>query len=196
MQPNEMLVWCDLETTGLKKRDKILEIAVVLTDNNLIEISSFESLVLGTAPANLVREREVRSPHHFPCYAAHFENGLIDALFAAEKLDDEATVERKLLIWLGQYGFNEVVDLPSGDKPPLCGSSVWFDRGYLERDFPSFLRRLSHTQIDVSSFRRAQKMWAPDMEIPEKKEAHRALDDIRESIGLLRFYRRSGFVGY
>lgn len=203
---SNLLVWCDLETTGLNAHDVVLEIAVVLTDSDLNELGDFQSLVLSTSPGLLVRESEyqkeprawpgIRPPSHRPCYDAHFESGLIEELKSATHLSDAATVERRLLNWLFEFGMHSGVGkLPSGDRPALCGSSVWFDRNYLARDFPSFLGRLSHTQIDVSTTRRLQKMWAPDLEVPEKKEAHRALPDIRESIELLRFYRKVGFIG-
>ena len=192
---SDTLVWCDLETTGTEDEDIILEVAVIVTDNNLDEIDAFSSLVIDCNPKNLIPSTGPRSKDSdIPCWGNHFETGLVRQLILESNMDDfptVKTVQEKLLRFLASHGIVAGMEA----RPPLCGSSVQFDRRFLGRYMPEVLKVLHYRNIDVSTVRELQKRWSPGMPVPEKQGAHRALDDIRESIGLLKSMRASGFVG-
>jgi oligoribonuclease len=78
---------------------------------------------------------------------------------------------------------------------PLCGNSICFDRRFLIRYMPKLDTYLSYRNVDVSSIKELVRRWLPGrVQVPEKQSAHRALDDIRESIDELRLYRRFAFM--
>ncbi|MEO7328681.1 MAG: oligoribonuclease, partial [Minicystis sp.] len=80
-------------------------------------------------------------------------------------------------------------------KSPLCGNSIWKDRAFLERYMPAFVKQLHYRMIDVSTIKELVRRWYPEpFQPPKKKESHRALDDIRESIEELAHYRGKVFV--
>jgi oligoribonuclease len=78
-------------------------------------------------------------------------------------------------------------------KSPLCGNSIGHDRRFLIRYMPALAGHLSYRNIDVSSVKELVRRWYPALSAPPKRETHRALDDIRESIAELRFYREHVF---
>lgn len=191
-KPSERIVWCDVETCGLENESPLLEVAFIVTDSdlNLIdECASFQEIVCDVSPQFLLQN----------VWEGHKASGLIDDLLKAHKLFHEGcelptshSVENQVVEFLGNYGVHEGMD----EKPPLAGSSVWFDRRRLERYMPRVASLLSHRNIDVSTIRELQLRWGKrEHEPPKPAEAHRGLADIRESLELLRFFRRSGFVG-
>ena len=187
-----LLVWCDLETTGISESDTILEIALILTDNELNELAWFESLVANCEPKNLIRSDRPRTKDtDIPCWGQHFENGLVTELIAARRdsqrwLGIDADVQRRAIEWLEHHEMRGV---------PLCGSSVHFDRAFLKRYMPDLHSMFHYRNIDVSGIRELQRRWMPDLEIPEPNAEHRALPDLRDTINLLRHFRNSGFIG-
>lgn len=172
------IVWIDLETTGLNPReDAILEIAVVVTDGDLAVAQLGPNLVVHHDPADLVMDDYVRD--------MHTKNGLLADLESGLALDE---VERRVLAWVSQFAEPKTV--------PMAGSSIHFDRRFIEEHMPTLLDWFHHRVIDVSSFNECYERWAPQIKAraPESRDVHRAQEDIIDSIDRLRFYR--SLVGY
>ena len=200
-----MLVWTDLETTGLDPvKDIVLEVAVVVTDWDLKEIEHFTSLVITENPARFIPHSHelanrpiLRSAQDKRViYDAHFDNGLVTELCAASDNADPFPslrhVQKQIVDFLNGVGVHE--GLHMNERPPLAGSTISFDRSFLAEHMPDVLRLLHYRNIDVSTIRELAYKWWPALGTPEKKGVHRALDDIRESIDLLRFYREKEFI--
>ena len=79
------------------------------------------------------------------------------------------------------------------EKSPLCGNSIWVDRKFLRKEMPRLESFLNYRMIDVSTIKELMKRWYPDIELPKKKKTHLALDDIRESVIELQWYRDNIF---
>lgn len=179
MEYSQTLVWIDLEMTGLDpQRDLILEIASIVTDNNLQLIKEGPSLIIHADTYQLAAMvPEVR--------ALHTKSKLLD-----EVRDSIITVEQaqmQTLAFLKEYAQPNSI---------LCGNSVWNDRNFLVRHMPKVTNYLHYRLIDVSSIKELVRRWYPqdpDVEF-HKQETHRALEDIRESIAELKHYRRYFFV--
>jgi len=190
-KPSDRIVWCDVETTGFEQDAALLEVAFVVTDNELNMIadgSSFQETICDVSPQYLLQN----------VWEGHKQSGLIEDILKAHEayhkgceLPTSHSVESEVVEFLNAWGVYEGMK----EKPPLAGSSVWFDRLRLERYMPRVAGLLSHRNIDVSTIRELQLRWAPEDHPPRSKEQHRALPDIRESIEILRFYRTKGFVG-
>lgn len=190
---SDRLVWVDLETTGIGDKDLILEIAVTVTDNDLNELSSTSGLVRSCNPNFL---RRSSSEQIIPCWDQHFDSGLIDEMIrlnAEGTLPSEDCMSDRILSMLLDHGI--VAGMDPDIRPPLCGSSVHFDRRFIRRYMPKLHDVLHYRNIDVSSIRELARRFTPDLEIPSPESDHRALSDLRNSIELLRFFRRSGFLG-
>ena len=203
-QLNPCLVWCDLETTGVGDGDIILEVAVIITDCNLVQMKAFHSLVIDCNPKSLHPD-DAKKPHHprgshpdIACWRQHFDSGLVDELIAQsdKEWSNFPTVET---VQEDVVDFLSSVWSEDGDytRPPLCGLSVHFDRRFLRRYMPKVHNMLDHRNIDVSSIRELQKRWRPEMmeSMPKRIGAHRAMSDLRESIELLRALYNTGFIG-
>lgn len=166
--------------TGLdKKRDALVEIAVLVTDGDLNILGEGVDLVI-KPPAKAVENMGdfVRT--------MHTTSGLIDQWDDGLSLE-EATAQ--CLEYVKQY-------CPDKGKAPLAGNSVGTDRVFLEKDVPEFADWLSYRTIDVSSLKELAKRWFPRVyfNTPQKHGGHRALADIRESIQELKYYREVLFV--
>ena len=173
------LVWVDLEMTGLDPETcTIVEIATIVTDSDLQIIAEGPSLVIhqtdemlaGMSP--FVRE-------------LHTKSGLLDRIRTSPvSLEDAA---RETLAFLEKH-------TPKGVSP-LCGNSVWKDRAFLEKYMPNVVSFLHYRMIDVSTIKELVRRWYPSsLHAPKKQEIHRALDDIRESIQELSWYRAKVFT--
>ncbi len=179
MEYSQTLVWIDLEMTGLDpQRDLILEIASIVTDNNLQLIKEGPSLIIHADTYQLAAMTpEVR--------ALHKKSKLLD-----DVRDSIITVEQaqmQTLAFLKEYAQPHSI---------LCGNSVWNDRNFLVRHMPHITNYLHYRLIDVTSVKELVQRWYPndpDIEF-HKQETHRALEDIRESIAELKHYRRYFFV--
>jgi oligoribonuclease len=171
------LVWIDLEMSGLDPdRCQILEIAVLITDGNLEVIAEGPDLVIH-------QPDEVLTAMDEWCTRQHGASGLTAAVQASQVSLAEA--EAQVLELVRRH-------CPAG-KSPLCGNSIGHDRRFLIRYMPALAGHLSYRNIDVSSVKELVRRWYPDLGAPAKSETHRALDDIRESIAELRFYREHVF---
>jgi len=179
MPNNDLLVWIDCEMTGLDVNvDELVEIAVIVTDSQLVPLHAGLQLVIkphDSALANMgdfVREM-------------HTSSGLI------------TEIEHGISVEEAQATVLDYLDglVPEGVKPPLAGNSVGTDRAFLVRYMPVLEGRLHYRTIDVSTIKELARRWQPRVyfNAPPKRNGHRALDDIRESIRELDYYRASVF---
>jgi oligoribonuclease len=173
------LVWIDMEMSGLDPdRERILEIAAIVTDGDLELVAEGPGLVVHQPDALLDAMDDWNKSHH----AA---SGLVDRVRASEVSESEA--EDLVLAFISEHVGQR--------KAPLAGNSVHQDRRFLARYMPKIDEYLHYRHVDVSTIKELCGRWYPDAyrHRPEKKNVHRALDDIRESIEELRFYRTSIF---
>ncbi|MFN8625093.1 MAG: oligoribonuclease [Candidatus Binatia bacterium] len=179
-QGESYLVWMDLEMTGLDPdRDTILEIATLITDNRLELVAEGPVLAIHQPAAVLSRMDAWNQEHHGA-------SGLTQRV-AASTLS-MAAAEAAVLKFVNCY-------CPERSSP-LCGNSICQDRRFLARHMPALEAYLHYRNLDVSTVKELVRRWYPDgPQLPEKQHAHLALDDIRESIDELRFYRRHYFRG-
>lgn len=172
------LVWMDLEMTGLEpEEERIIEIATVITDNQLHILAEGPSLVIHQSPSVLKRMDAWNLKHHK-------KSGLLEEVAASKVSVKEA--EEKTLEFVKEYCILK--------KSPLCGNSVHHDRRFLIKYMPKLNDYLHYRLIDVSTVKFLVKGWYPkDKNQPKKKKNHRALQDVRESIEELEYYRKHYF---
>ncbi len=177
-QDASALVWIDLEMTGLNTAtDYILEIATIVTDADLN--------VLGMGPVLAVHQTDdVLAGMDEWNQRTHKSSGLVERV-RSSKLT-HADVERESLAFIQQY--------VGRHKSPLCGNSICQDRRFLARLMPQLEDWLHYRNLDVSTIKELARRWKPGMcDGFEKKNTHKALDDILESIAELKFYREHFF---
>jgi oligoribonuclease len=175
------LVWIDCEMTGLDlTRDKLIEVAVLVTDSELTVLDPGLDLVISASDADLDGMADVVTE-------MHAKSGLTDAVRAATLTVAEA--EQQLLAYVKRF-------VPERRTAPLCGNSIGTDRGFLARDMPELDDHLHYRMIDVSSIKELARRWFPRVYFaqPQKGLAHRALADIIESVRELAYYRETLFV--
>ena len=175
-----MLAWIDLEMTGLDPaRHTIIEIASLVTEDNLAIVEEGPDLVVHAAPAQLAEMDEyVR--------AMHTRSGLLAAMEASTlSLADAGT---ETLDFLKKH-------IPEPGTVPLAGNSIGTDRRFLAAQLPELEDYLHYRSVDVSTVKELCRRWRPDVykAAPIKKGGHRALADIRESVGELAYYRTALF---
>lgn len=175
---DDRLFWVDLEMTGLDpQRCAIVEIASVVTDGELRLVAEGPCLTIHQPePVLATMDDYVRRMHESSGLLARIRTSTI-SLEAAEA---------ETLAFLTNHC--------EKGKTPLAGNSVWKDRSFLERYMPSLLGHLHYRMIDVSTVKELVRRWYGPERIPRKKERHRALDDILESIDELRHYREHVFT--
>jgi len=167
------LLWLDLETTGLDpKEHSILEVAAILTDGRLQEISRYEAVVHQVQPA-----LDNMSPW---CLATHTETGLLEEVRKSNK--SELKVEEELLAFITRH-------VQSDDTVLLAGSSIHFDRSFIKEKWPEFDKRLHYRMLDVSSFKEAYRLYH-SFELAPSKARHRALKDIEGAISAFGSYMK------
>jgi oligoribonuclease len=172
---DDLLVWIDLEMTGLDPgRDVIVEIATLVTDNQLELVAEGPALAIH-------RSDDVLASMIPIVREMHAKNGLTERCRASTM--GPAQAELETLRFLQQH--------VQQSTSPLCGNSVWMDRLFLNRQMPVIDRWLHHRCIDVSTLKELARRWRPEVatSAPAKPDSHRALDDIRASIAELRHYR-------
>jgi oligoribonuclease len=166
-----------MEMSGLDpEKCAILEIACIVTDADLNLLDEGVDLVIHQPDAVLDAMDDWCTRHHG-------QSGLTAAVRASPLSLRGA--ELRVLEYLKQYTHR--------GQSPLCGSSVSHDRRFIDRYTPDLSGWLHYRTIDVSTVKELVKRWYSDIEPPTKKNAHRALDDIRESIDELRHYRQTAF---
>ena len=175
-----VLAWMDLEMTGLDPdRHVIVEIATLITDNDLEVIAEGPDLVV-TAPPDALAAMEdvVRS--------MHTRSGLLAAIGSSTITLEEAGAAT--LACLKEH-------IAEPGTVPLCGNSIGTDRRFLAVHLPDVETYLHYRSVDVSTVKELCRRWYPEAfdAAPKKVGGHRALDDIRESVSEMRYYRDSIF---
>ena len=171
------LIWIDMEMTGLDPETcVVLEIATIVTNGELEEIAEGPSLVIHQ-PDSVLESMNAW------CIRQHGESGLTQKVRSSKIGLEQA--EEKTLAFLRQH--------TKSGASPLCGNSVGQDRRFIDAYMPALAEYLHYRTIDVSTIKELSKRWYPNVSNFGKQSEHRALDDIRESIAELRYYRESVF---
>ena len=178
-QDSNNLIWIDLEMTGLDtQNDVIIEIATIVTDSQLNTLAEGPVIAIHQPDALLDGMDDWNK-------RTHGKSGLIDRVKASQI--NEAEAQRQTIEFLREY-------VPA-NASPMCGNSICQDRRFLARCMPDLEAFFHYRNLDVSTLKELVKRWLPGIASGvEKKGSHQALDDIRESITELRFYRERLFV--
>lgn len=174
-RPDETrLVWVDMEMTGLNPGvDRIIEIAIVITDQHLEVVARSEAIAVAQPDAVLDAMDQWNK-------STHGRSGLIDRVRASRT--SEADAEQAMLAFVAPW-------VPAG-KSPMCGNSVCQDRRFMARYMPALEAWFHYRNLDVSTLKELCKRWRPELAKGfAKRGAHTALADILESIDELRYYR-------
>jgi len=177
--PNEThLIWVDMEMTGLRPDvDRIIEVAVVVTDGNLEILAQGPVLAIHQPDAVLAAMDAWNT-------ATHGRSGLTDRVRASTVT--EADAQAQLIAFLRPW-------VPAG-KSPMCGNSICQDRRFMARTMPELEAYFHYRNLDVSTVKELCKRWRPEVAKSfAKRSAHTALADIEESIDELRHYREHFF---
>ena len=168
------LVWLDMEMTGLDpERERIIEMAMIVTDSNLVTLAESSVWTVHQSDAALDAMDDW-------CKATHGRSGLIGRVRASTQ--DEAAVEAEALAFMQQWVPERVT--------PMCGNSIGQDRRFMVRYMPQLEAWFHYRNLDVSTLKELCRRWAPEVAKGFVKKAdHTALADIRESIEELKYYR-------
>lgn len=176
-----MLIWMDLEMTGLDpERHVIVEIATLVTDDDLNIIAEGPDLVI-YQPDEALAEMDDFVTN------MHITSGLLDLIKTSTVTHDDAMQQTLDFIKLHS---------PEPMKIPLCGNSIRTDRAFLNKYMPDIENWLHYRCVDVSTVKELVKRWNPGLEHARPKSegtTHRAMDDIRDSVAELKFYRDKVF---
>lgn len=177
---NDRLVWIDCEMTGLDLEiDELVEVAVVITDYELVPVDPGFTIVIKPDHEALEHMNEfVRS--------MHTESGLINEIPNGVSLAD---AEYQVLEYILRF-------VPTGQNAPLAGNTIGTDRAFLAKYMPRVDTHLHYRNVDVSTIKELSRRWYPRVyfNAPAKNGGHRALADILESIRELDYYRKAAFV--
>lgn len=170
----DRLIWMDLEMTGLyPETDRIIEIATIVTDADLNIIEEGPVLAVHQPLKRLMEMDEWNT-------RTHTESGLVNRV--RDSKIDEAEAQRLTLEFLSKH--------LKAKESPLCGNSICQDRRFLANYMPKLEAFLHYRNLDVSSIKELLVRWRPDLTKGFRKDnTHQALDDVRESIEELRYYR-------
>ncbi len=170
------LIWLDLEMTGLRPEcDHILEIASLVTDRDLQILAEGPALAIWQPEEILSLMDDWNQSHHSA-------SGLLARVRNSSIHEQQA--EQQTLAFLRQY-------LPENTSP-MCGNSICQDRRFLYRYMPALEKFFHYRNLDVSSIKILVQLWQPQL-VPgfSKQEKHLALEDIRESVAELQYYRQT-----
>ena len=174
MQSPQNLIWIDLEMTGLEpEHDVIIEMATIVTDSDLNILATGPVIAVHQSDALLAGMDEWNT-------RTHGESGLTQRV--RDSKISAAEAEAQTIAFLEQW-------VPKG-KSPICGNSIGQDRRFLCRYMPTLEAFFHYRNLDVSTLKILAERWAPQIkEGFQQKGTHQALDDIRESIAELQYYR-------
>lgn len=176
-----MLIWMDLEMTGLDpKRHVIVEIATLVTDDDLNIIAEGPDLVIHQPESALAEMDDFVTN-------MHKTSGLLELISSSTVTEQEAMQQTLNFIKLHS---------PEPNKIPLCGNSIRTDRTFLEKYMPEIENWLHYRCVDVSTVKELVRRWNPGLEHARPSNGgttHRAMDDIRDSVAELKFYRDKVF---
>ncbi|OXU27836.1 hypothetical protein TSAR_001383 [Trichomalopsis sarcophagae] len=180
VQKADRIIWIDLEMTGLNvMQDKILEVASIITDDQLNIVSDEFQMVIHQSEAVF----ETMIPW---CQEQHNKTGLIEA--SRNSIFNETMAEEELIRFFKKY-------VPH-NTCPLAGSCLYMDRAFLQQHMPRVFEYLGDEVIDVSSINELAKRWNKKIERKKQRKTgdHRALGDIKDSIEELSYYRKNIFL--
>ena len=170
----QLILWIDLEMTGLDpEKDTILEMASIVTDFDLELVEEGPEFVIHHA----ANEFDLMDKWN---QKQHIKSGLWAKALESKITTGEA--ELRILKFVKKYYTKK-------ERALIAGNSIWQDRRFIINHMPRLEEYLHYRMIDVSSFKLVTKNWYPKVVVPKKKENHRAMDDIKESIEELKFYR-------
>ncbi|WP_067566107.1 oligoribonuclease [Candidatus Doolittlea endobia] len=168
------LIWIDLEMTGLNPEyDRIIEIATLVTDANLVILAEGPILTIHQSDAQLalMDNWNIRT---------HTASGLVGRVQKSTLNEKEATEQTLAFL----------VDWVPAGKSPICGNSIGQDRRFLSRYMPELESYFHYRYLDVSTLKELARRWKPEILSELKKNnTHQAMDDIRESVAELAYYR-------
>lgn len=176
----DVLVWLDMEMSGLDPdAERILEVAVLVTNGELDVIAEGPELVVHQDDAVLDAMDAWNTQHHG-------DSGLTERVRTSKV--SVADAEAEVLAFLKEH--------TAPREAPLCGNSIHQDRMFLRRYMPEVDAYLHYRHVDVSTVKELGRRWYPARygKRPAKKSQHRAMDDVRESIEELRYYREAFFA--
>ena len=168
------LIWIDLEMTGLDPdNDRIIEIATLVTDANLTVLAEGPVIAVAQPDERLATMDEWNTRQHTG-------SGLVERVRASRV--DAAEAERQTIAFLRDY--------VAAGKSPMCGNSICQDRRFLARYMPGLEAFFHYRHIDVSTLKELARRWAPEIADGfSKSSSHLAMDDIRDSLDELAYYR-------
>jgi oligoribonuclease len=175
-----MLAWMDLEMTGLDPgQNVIVEIGVMVTDDDLRVVAEGPDLVVSATDEQLEAMPDVVKE-------MHTHSGLLEAIKASTMSLEEAG--RRVLAFLREH-------IPEPNTVPLAGNSIGTDRRFLAAYLPDIENWLHYRSVDVSTIKELCRRWYPEAleDAPGKRTTHRAMDDIKESVAELIYYRDTVF---
>ena len=174
MQQSSNLIWVDMEMTGLDPdHNVVIEIATIVTDSDLNTLAEGPVIAVHQDDATLATMDEWNTTHHT-------HSGLVSRVRASNHTEQNAAA--LTLAFLEEW-------VPAGASP-MCGNSICQDRRFMARHMPELETYFHYRNLDVSSFKILMQRWRPELEAGiTKTSAHLALDDIRESIEEMRYYR-------
>ncbi len=170
------LVWIDLEMTGLSpENDRIIEIATIVTDAQLNILAEGPVMAI-KQPLKRLMEMDNWNTK------THTKSGLVNRV--RESQYDERKAEKETIKFISKY--------VAGNHSPLCGNSICQDRRFLALYMPELEQYLHYRNLDVSSIKELITRWRPELlDGFRKRNTHQAMDDIRESIEELKYYRKT-----
>jgi oligoribonuclease len=172
------LIWIDLEMTGLDTdNDVIIEIATLVTDKNLNVLAEGPEIAVHQPDASLAAMDEWNT-------RTHTESGLVERV--RKSVCSLAQAEAQTIAFLEQY--------VEPGMSPMCGNSICQDRRFLHRGMPKLERFFHYRNLDVSTIKELARRWQPEvLEHLVKESKHQAMDDIKESVSELQYYREKVF---
>ena len=173
LQSKDNLVWIDLEMTGLDpEKERIIEIATLITDSDLNIIAEGPNLVI-------FQRSELIDAMDDWNQKQHGSSGLIEQVGKSDITEQVAEIET--LDFISKYVGEKV--------SPMCGNTVSHDRRFLSKYMPRLESYFNYRHIDASSFKEAAVRWMNEAQVYEKQGSHRAMGDIKESVAELKFYK-------